>query len=352
MSATPILTEDTPLQVLRRTWQPVALSSALETGTSVPFCLLETEIVVARLPGGLLAVADACPHKGFRLSQSPIYGDEWRCAYHGWRFDNCGRCVGIPSLPEASANKLEAASLRPFGVRERYGFIWVQLESDAAFDIPDIPEFENANWTYLVAPATPFEAGWRREVENFLDMTHFAFAHAATLGQAAEPRLPAMQIVARAPDAAPGAPDFEMHTQFPALSAPGTPPAKLGSAHARHYRTFLPNFTVIRQSWPDGDERLLLHIPTPNTRQSCTVFWSLAISPNFDGPPPQNQLDFAVRVLEEDRLMCENQVPPEVPINPTRGGWGVLIAPGDTLANTFQRSLRAWLLQYLPADAN
>ena len=41
--------------------------------------------------------------------------------------------------------------------------------------------------------------------------------------------------------------------------------------------------------------------------------------------------------------MCENQIPAEVPINPGRGGWGVLVMPGDTLANTFQKQLRRWL---------
>lgn len=41
--------------------------------------------------------------------------------------------------------------------------------------------------------------------------------------------------------------------------------------------------------------------------------------------------------------MCEMQVPREVPINPVRGGWGVLVMPGDTLANTFQKQLRRWL---------
>ena len=51
-----------------------------------------------------------------------------------------------------------------------------------------------------------------------------------------------------------------------------------------------------------------------------------------------------VRVLEEDRHMCELQVPREVPLNPTRGGWSVLVMPGDTLATTFQKQFRRWLL--------
>ena len=49
--------------------------------------------------------------------------------------------------------------------------------------------------------------------------------------------------------------------------------------------------------------------------------------------------------------MCELQSPREVPINPGRGGWGVLVTPGDTLANTFQKQLRRWLLAQHGAPA-
>ena len=41
--------------------------------------------------------------------------------------------------------------------------------------------------------------------------------------------------------------------------------------------------------------------------------------------------------------MCEKQIPAEAPINPGRGGWGVLVMPGDRLAYTFQKQLRRWL---------
>jgi hypothetical protein len=134
-----------------------------------------------------------------------------------------------------------------------------------------------------------------------------------------------------------------MDAPVPALQTAHEMPGKLQSAHHRCQRGWLPNFTTIRQSFPDGDERVLVHIPSPNTRESCTCFWALAISPDFRGPPPEAQMAFATRVLDEDRLMCENQIPREVPINPGRGGWGVLVTPGDTLANTFQKQLRRWL---------
>ncbi|MGH8692813.1 MAG: Rieske 2Fe-2S domain-containing protein, partial [Burkholderiales bacterium] len=328
------LTEDLPFQALRRTWQPVANAANLARDAVTGCILLDTELVLARFADGRLLAADvACPHKGTRLSAGCIRAGELTCPYHGWRFDASGACKSIPSLVEPDARKQALSHLRTYAVQERYGFVWVKLEDALLADgrsheLPSVPEFEDARWTYVLGPPTPFAAGWRREVENYLDMTHFAFAHADTLGRAADCRLPALDI--RTLDDG----GFQMDAPFPALATTHEPPGKLQSAHQRHQRCWLPNFTTIRQSFADGDERVLVHIPSPHTHDTCTVFWSLAISPGFRGPPAQAQLDFAIKVLDEDRRMCENQRPREVPVNPVRGGWGVLVTPGDTLANT------------------
>ena len=330
------LSEDLPFRVLRSTWQPVALSRDLPLNGIRPYRLLDEEIVVARFPGGLLAAHAACPHKGARLDAGAIRGGELRCAYHGWRFDVAGACTNIPSFLSPVPDKQAQARLTTYGVRERYGMVWVKLDGEERSPLPDVPEFENGAWTYLVAEPLVFRAGFRREIENYLDMTHFAFAHSTTLGAAADPVVPAMRI-AEHPDG------FQMDAPFPALASPEAPPGKLQQAHRRRQCCFLPNFTTIRQSFADGDERVLVHIPSPNGLYECTVFWALAISPGFKGPPPEEQLAFAVNVLNEDRRMCENQIPREVPINPAKGGWGVLVTPGDTLANTFQRTFRKYL---------
>ena len=100
---------------------------------------------------------------------------------------------------------------------------------------------------------------------------------------------------------------------------PHEQPGKLRSAHHRRQRCHPLNFTTIRQTFADGDERVLVHIPSPNTRDTCTVFPSLAISPDLDGLTFEPQIDFAIQVLDEDHLMCENQIPAEAPpLNPAR----------------------------------
>jgi len=335
------LDEDVPFQVLRKTWQPVGLSRDLPVNGTLHYTLLDEEIVVVRFEDQVLATRDACPHKGMRLRRASVGTDELVCAYHGWRFGADGQCTGIPSLPDPPQRLLDKASLPVFAVQERYGMIWVRLDAEEAAPLPDVPEFEgHDDWAYYLAEPMVFGCGFRREIENYLDMTHFAFAHSTTLGAAADVVLPPLTI-SRLDDG------FQMEAPFPALANPGMEPTKLQQAHQRHQRCYLPNFTTIRQTFEDGDERMLVHIPSPNTREQCTVFWALAQPATFNGPALADQVAFSTQVLEEDRFMCENQVPLEVPINPSRGGWGVLVAPGDTLANTFQKSFRVFLKRHL-----
>ena len=333
----PSLTEETALFALRRTWQPVANAGDLPPGKVIGYTLLNTELVIARFADGRLLAADtACPHKGARLTAGCIREGDLVCAYHGWRFDPAGECRSIPSLLEPNPEKQAMSHLRCYEVQQRYGFVWVKLAA-SPHALPAVPEFEDPRWTYVMGPPMKFAAGWRREVENYLDMSHFAFAHSATLGSAADPRIPAMDIALHDDG-------FQMDAPFPALESAHEMPGKLQSAHHRRQRCHLPNFTTIRQSFPDGDERVLVHLPSPHTAESCTVFWSLAISPGFRGPTPAAQIEFAVRVLDEDRQMCELQLPREVPLNPARGGWGVLVMPGDTVATAFQKQFRRWLM--------
>lgn len=329
--------EDLPFKIMKREWQPVGISGALKVGDVNSFVLLNTNLVIARLATGILVADDLCPHKGMKLSLGHVCEDRLQCAYHGWQFDHSGNCLNIPSLIEPPPNILKVSKLKKYPVLERYGMIWVQLEQDASKVIPEVPEFEDPAWSYVLAPPTVFQCGFRREIENYLDMTHFAFAHSATLGKAADPVVPKMEISILENG-------FQMDAPFPALATPSEKPSKLQEAHMRQQRCYLPNFTTIRQTFRDGDMRLLVHVPSPNTHDRCTVFWSIAISPGFKGPPPEDQLAFAIRVLDEDRMMCENQEPKEIPLAPSRGGWGVLVSPGDLLANTFQKCFRQYLL--------
>jgi Na(+)-translocating NADH:ubiquinone oxidoreductase F subunit len=326
------ITEEMPFKAMRKTWQPVALVRDLEKKEILEYTLLNEEIVVTRLKGKLCAFKDRCPHRGAKFAIGDIHDGHMRCPYHGWEFDHQGECQKIPSV-EQSQEIRKLACLKNYPTQERYGMIWVKLDSDGEHELPVIPEFEN-DWTFMLPAQVPTGCGFRREIDNYLDMSHFAFAHSKSLGVAAKEIIEGIEISHFKGG-------FQMDAPFPRLENAST--SKLAESHHRLQRTVLPNFTTIRQSFYDGDERVLIHIPSPNTETSCTMFWALAVSPGFKGPSPEDQIAFAIGVYEEDKTMMENQRPLENPIGFEPG----VIVPSDRLPMTFKSSFRRWVMRTL-----
>jgi nitrite reductase/ring-hydroxylating ferredoxin subunit len=46
-----------------------------------------TEVALFNVNGNFYAVENFCPHKGFPLADSRLYGNIVECDLHGWRFD-------------------------------------------------------------------------------------------------------------------------------------------------------------------------------------------------------------------------------------------------------------------------
>ena len=92
-------------KLLRRYWQPVALSESLG---AVPrkICILGEDLVLFRDENGVLGLIGArCPHRGTSLHLGYIEDGGLRCCYHGWLFDVKGNCLEQPTEPpEAKAS--------------------------------------------------------------------------------------------------------------------------------------------------------------------------------------------------------------------------------------------------------
>lgn len=52
-----------------------------------------TEVALFNINGKFHAIENFCPHKGYPLADSRIYGNIVECDLHGWRFDvRTGKC--------------------------------------------------------------------------------------------------------------------------------------------------------------------------------------------------------------------------------------------------------------------
>ena len=92
-------------ELLRRYWQPVALSSEV---SSLPLYvrMFGEDLVVFRTTAGEIGILDRhCSHRGASLEYGIPTDTGIRCCYHGWLFAVDGRILETPGDPPTSKLK-------------------------------------------------------------------------------------------------------------------------------------------------------------------------------------------------------------------------------------------------------
>jgi vanillate O-demethylase monooxygenase subunit len=176
---------DNTHDALRRAWHPVARSR--DIGSSpVAVRLLGDDWALVRLPddrGGtrIAAFADRCPHRRAPLSAGWIDGTSLRCGYHGWCFAADGTCTEIPALTEGDHLPPRARAALPAAVEERRGIVFLAPELPLT-ELLEVAEADDEGFAHGELPIVRARVGAGLMIDNFLDMAHFPFVHAATIG--------------------------------------------------------------------------------------------------------------------------------------------------------------------------
>lgn len=165
--------------LLRRFWQPVALSSELPSADCDPVRVrvLGEDLVAFRDSNGSVGLFAAnCPHRGASLFFGRNEEAGLRCVYHGWKFTTDGTCVDMPNEPAESdfRTKVKAAA---YPVQERGGVLWAYF--GPADDIPGPPELE---WTHVpeshrMVSKRIQDCNFLQNVEGEVDSSHVSFLH-------------------------------------------------------------------------------------------------------------------------------------------------------------------------------
>ena len=111
--------------LLRRYWQPVALSEELEEKRPLKAVrLLGQDMVLFRDESGQLGLVDRdCPHRGADLAFGRLEDGGLRCPFHGWLFNIKGECLETPAEPENSRFR-HSIQQGAYPVVERSGIIF------------------------------------------------------------------------------------------------------------------------------------------------------------------------------------------------------------------------------------
>ncbi len=284
---------------LRSGWYAVALVG--DVGDQpLAVTLLGARFVVWRGAGGELAAApDRCPHREAPLSAGIVKDGLLSCPYHGWSFDTAGQCVSIPS--SADPARVPARSqLATCSVQEAYGLVWLCPSGEPRTAFPLVAEDADPAYRRFNTPMQQWRVSTTRMVDNFMDIAHFAFVHATSIGEGIDPVVPRFDVE----------PLDECFTGYRYESLIANPE----EAHAmngddgdtttvRLSTGFCLPFTVRgTMEFRNGMRQILMIISTPvDERNSAFTF----VMWRNDDEPEDEIVAFELKIDNEDRQMLE-----------------------------------------------
>jgi len=171
---------DTPMgELLRRYWHPIAGVAELEGAvTTRPVRVLGEDLVLYRDRAGTHGLVDRhCPHRRADMSYGFVEDCGLRCNYHGWLFDETGRCLHQPFEEQAHphARFKEKVAIKAYPVRALAGMLWAYLGPPPAPELPDWDRFHHQGYKQVVLSHVP--CNWFQCQENSIDPVHFEWLH-------------------------------------------------------------------------------------------------------------------------------------------------------------------------------
>ncbi len=288
-------------------WHPVALSREV---TDKPHAvrLLDERVVLYRLSSGSInAARDICYHRGVPLSLGHVEGDEIICKYHGLRYDPTGRCTCIPAHPNGAISP--RLHLDIYQAQEKYGLVWVRLIHNGPQDLPELAEWDHPDYLRVYLDGTDINAAAGRQVEGFLDVSHFAFVHKESFGEPDNPIVPDYKVT-KTPRGFVA--DYISTVSNYAHGYKHLAPADF--PWHRRFEVYLPFTAKLTVTFPGGGQLHILNCASPVSARKTKLF--VPLCRNFDKDAPIEQtLDFNYQIFAEDIEIVERQFPEDLPLN-------------------------------------
>jgi phenylpropionate dioxygenase-like ring-hydroxylating dioxygenase large terminal subunit len=169
------------LQNFDNEWYVVCISDEIKRGKKRGITLFGRNIVVWRHRDGHVSALDAkCPHMGASLAVGRVIDDNVECPYHGFQYDETGRCVHTP-LRKSDALIPKTLCTRRYAVTERDGWVFL-FWGEAEANLPPPTYFEHIEGPLLHAWSTrEWPISFTRFIENTVDIAHLGTVHRSTL---------------------------------------------------------------------------------------------------------------------------------------------------------------------------
>jgi len=292
-------------QVLAQYWYPVAQAGEV-TDKPVAVKLLDVRLVCYRSNGKVVVARDLCFHRGAPLSKGWVENGEIVCPYHGFKYSCEGKCTSVPAHPDMKISpKLK---LIVYPAVERYGLIWTSLASTEE-QIPDFPGWDDPDYLNVLPPSFDIAGSAGRQMEGFLDVSHFAYVHTETFGDRNNTVVPQYTVKREG-----GGLLAEYVSTVSNYGKGQDNAAPEGFEWLREFRVFPPFAASLTVHFPNEGKLRILNCASPISARYTRLFCPIAR--NFDKDAPvEDTIKFNLQVFQEDREMVEAQTPEDLPLD-------------------------------------
>src|SRR6185503_9116795 len=137
-------------KLLRRFWQPVALSR-------------EELTLLRERSGKPYLIGGRCAHRQTLLHTGWVEGERIRCTYHGWQYDGDGQCTQRPAERDDGLPRVKIAG---YALHEYCGLVFAYLgDGDPPeFDLPRKDAFERPG-ALLASGRERWDVNWFQQIE-------------------------------------------------------------------------------------------------------------------------------------------------------------------------------------------
>lgn len=165
--------------LLRRYWHPIGGASEFDAISVKAVRLLGEDLTLYKDLGGTFGLVDRqCAHRRADLSYGFVEQKGLRCSYHGWCFDETGRCIEQPydDLTNPNPARREKCAIKAYPVRELAGLLWAYMGPAPA---PELPVWEAFTWEngFREIALSDVPCNWFQCQENSCDPVHFEWMH-------------------------------------------------------------------------------------------------------------------------------------------------------------------------------
>ncbi len=163
-------------ELMRRYWFPIAATLEMEKDPTKAVRLLGEDLVLYKDRSGTFGlIQESCPHRRVNLLYGIPEEQGLRCPYHGWRFDETGRCLEMPAEAPDSTFKDRVTALT-YPVQELGGLIFAYMGPEPVPLLPRWDLFVRDDFVrdiYL----TDLPCNWLQCMENSMDPVHTEWLH-------------------------------------------------------------------------------------------------------------------------------------------------------------------------------